>query len=217
MTNEHSHSLSTPFSKPTNNHLTHIHTSILPSAITSQRTHNTHSYTLHTCCTHFHRNPIVHKNLRTVTHNILQPHNSVSFVFEEHLISPWACTSAPQFYLRWKRTVHLMARWITCTFSFLIYIQVFPTSSWWCDLNLGRCEDFHLHNSVQTQPEHIRTEQTQQWELWLTLNINNLSAQTSPPEDCIRRKCIPHSGHLASLYVSYCFPICWPLLTHVWF
>lgn len=129
MTNEHSHSLSTPFSKPTNNHLAHIHTSILPSAITSQRKHNTHSYTLHTCCTHFHRNPIVHKNLRTVTHNILQPHNSVSFVFEEHLISPWACTSAPQFYLRWKRTVHLMARWITCTFSFLIYIQVFPSKS----------------------------------------------------------------------------------------
>lgn len=107
MTNEHSHSLSTPFSKPTNNHLTHIHTSILPSAITSQRMHNTHSYTLHTCCTNFHRNSIFIKTL-TPTHNILQTHNSVSFVFEEHLISPWACTSAPQFYLRWKRTVHLM-------------------------------------------------------------------------------------------------------------
>jgi len=35
MTNEHSHSLSTPFSKPTNHHLTHTYTSILPSAITS--------------------------------------------------------------------------------------------------------------------------------------------------------------------------------------
>jgi len=50
-----------------------------------------------------------------------------------------------------------------------------------------------------------------------TVNINNLSAQTSPPEDCIRRKRNPHYGPLASLYVSYYFPICWPLLTHIWF